>query len=155
MCLFNHLFHRGAVYWFRRRIPSDLPDVYPDKQEFRYSLKTKDPHKAKEKARLEAVQLDEEFAAARIRKQRAAHVRQAASAPLPPLELSDLEIDRLALLYLQEILRMNFCLPLEKNQGGSPAFAPGFLFPSPSCPTLRRGFFFPGFPIPQSARSAS
>lgn len=87
----------------------------PGQQEFRYSLKTKDPHKTKEKARLKVVRLDEEFAAARIRKQRAAHVKQAASAPLPPLELSDLEIDRLALLYLQEILRMSFCLPLEKN----------------------------------------
>lgn len=56
---------RGAVYYIRVRVPSDLLDYYAPKKEITYSLKTKDPREAKRKGNLERVKIDQQFAEAR------------------------------------------------------------------------------------------
>ena len=67
---------RGAVYYIRVRVPSDLLDYYAPKKEITYSLKTKDPREAKRKGNLERVKSDQQFAEARRK-----------GKPHPPLRL--------------------------------------------------------------------
>lgn len=61
----THLYLRNGVYYFRRRVPTDLLQHYHPKAELNYSLKTKDRREAERLARLEAVKLDGEFQAVR------------------------------------------------------------------------------------------
>jgi integrase len=88
------LARRGQVYWFRAKVPADLRLHYAPKQEITFSLRTRDLKDALEKVRVEAVKLDQEFAAAR-RKQ----------AEQPQTTLSDIEIERLSAIYLQQLLQ--------------------------------------------------
>jgi integrase len=55
-----HMINRKGVYYFRRRIPTDLVAHY-SKQEIIFSLKTRDPAEADRLQRLESVKLDAEF----------------------------------------------------------------------------------------------
>lgn len=91
----NYLQRRkdSGVYYFRKKIPLDLRDHY-GKAEIKFSLKTKDHKTAAEKARVEAVKLDQEFEGIR-RRQMAAPVQT----------LSRHEIDRLTTLWLHETLK--------------------------------------------------
>ncbi len=88
------LARRGQVYWFRAKVPADLRLHYAPKQEITFSLRTRDLKDALEKVRVEAVKLDQEFAVAR-RKQ----------AEQPQTALSDIEIERLSAIYLQQLLQ--------------------------------------------------
>ena len=100
---------RGAVYYIRVRVPSDLLDYYAPKKEITYSLKTKDPREAKRKGNLERVKIDQQFAEARRNGQMTTTPAQgqtttAATSTESPLFLSPLELERLSLLYLHHAL---------------------------------------------------
>lgn len=114
MSLSSNIVRRGAVYYIRVRVPSDLLDYYAPKKEITYSLKTKDPREAKRKGNLERVKIDQQFAEARRNGQ--VHGQPATVASTSPstnpsssnaessLLLSPLEIERLSLLYLHHAL---------------------------------------------------
>lgn len=57
----NHLVRRGAMYYYRRRIPSDLLDHFNPKKELTKALGTSDRREAERLARALAVKHDEEF----------------------------------------------------------------------------------------------
>lgn len=106
LSLSSNIVRRGAVYYIRVRVPSDLLDYYAPKKEISYSLKTKDPREAKRKGNLERVKIDQQFAEAR-RSQAVVNQGQSAVMPLPSAEnllLPPLEIERLSLLYLHHVL---------------------------------------------------
>lgn len=117
LSLCNHLQRRGSSgnYYFRVRIPSDLLEVYAPKKEIVFSLKTKDPKEAKARCRVEAVRIDQEFEEHRRRLEAEKKLialsassslsDQAPAAPLTDLDsVPDYELDRLAVLYLHEVL---------------------------------------------------
>jgi integrase len=117
LSLCNHLQRRGSSgnYYFRVRIPSDLLEAYAPKKELAFSLKTKDPKEAKARCRVEAVRIDQEFGEHRRRLKHeqelvacSATSRQKDPAPALPLtdldSIPDYELDRLAVLYLHEVL---------------------------------------------------
>ena len=79
-------------YQYRRKLPTDLQTHY-GKKEIKFSLKTSDYREACQKASLESVRLDEEFATIR---------RQLAAEEITTL--SDLEIGRIAQLYTHYLL---------------------------------------------------
>jgi hypothetical protein len=56
----SRLKRRGAVYYFRCKIPADLVDHYK-KREILESLRTKDPKEALRKVRSRSLQQEEEF----------------------------------------------------------------------------------------------
>ncbi|MGM0660195.1 MAG: DUF6538 domain-containing protein, partial [Pseudomonadota bacterium] len=62
----TRLYRRGAVYYHRAAIPKDIADTYP-KAEETFSLKTKDHAEALRRVRVEAVRVDQKFAAHRRR----------------------------------------------------------------------------------------
>lgn len=62
----THLYRRGAVYWFRRRVPEDVVSVVGHAQ-WRSSLGTKDFEEAKRLVRVRGVETDREVALARAR----------------------------------------------------------------------------------------
>ncbi|KAF5059763.1 Phage integrase family protein [anaerobic digester metagenome] len=119
MSLCNHLQRRGSSgnYYFRVRIPSDILEVYAPKKEIVFSLKTKDPKEAKARCRVEAVRIDQEFEEHRRRlelerrqqeqlaQSQVAGESSSSAAPLTDLDsVPDYELDRLAVLYLHEVL---------------------------------------------------
>jgi len=119
LSLCNHLQRRGSSgnYYFRVRIPSDLLEVYAPKKEIVFSLKTKDPKEAKARCRVEAVRIDQEFEEHRRRlelerrqQEQLAQAQGTGEASSPAASLTDLgsipdyELDRLAVLYLHEVL---------------------------------------------------
>lgn len=61
----NYLIRRGAVYYYRRRIPTELLAHYAPKKEIHKSLGTSERREAVERARAMSVQHDKEFAALR------------------------------------------------------------------------------------------
>ncbi|WP_415519311.1 MAG: DUF6538 domain-containing protein [Desulfovibrio aminophilus] len=81
-------------YHYRRRIPQDLVAHY-GRKELSYSLETSDYRTACEKARLESVKLDQEFAEVR---------RKLAAQAHPRTSLTTTEVDRLAALWLHRTL---------------------------------------------------
>lgn len=81
-------------WWFRRRIPQDLLEHYHPKKEIAFSLETSDHRTACEKARVEFVRLDQEFT--EVRAKLTAEVRT---------EISDVEMDRLALMLEHSMLK--------------------------------------------------
>lgn len=85
---------RGAVYYYRRKIPQDLTSHYAPKHEFVFSLKTKDRQEAVRKANVESVRIDREFA----------ELRSDASPPLS-VELSHGDIRQLVDEFRHRILR--------------------------------------------------
>jgi hypothetical protein len=89
------VYRRGesTSWWFRRRVPQDLLAYYAPRKEFAHSLETKDYKQACEKARLEYVRLDQEFA--EVRKKLAAQ---------PVVELSKVEIQRIAAIIRHDML---------------------------------------------------
>lgn len=116
MCLHTHIQRRGTsgIYYIRRRIPNDLLPFFAPKKEIARSLKTKDPKEAKERGRLEAIKIDQQFATAyRTLEQGQAHNAPSEAAPEsgtphpttpPQASLTQLEIERLALLHLHTAL---------------------------------------------------
>jgi hypothetical protein len=104
-----HIETRGAVLWYRRRIPVDLIPAYgksgkngTQKREFRQSLKTRDPKEAERLARLRSVELDAEFD--KKRRELAAVQVQAPPFELVDTELTDEQIRRLCLLWQRSVL---------------------------------------------------
>jgi len=89
------VYRRGesSFWWFRRRVPQDLLPHYLPRKELAHSLETTDYRTACEKARLEYVRLDQEFAEAR-RKLKAK----------PAESLSKVEIQRIAALIRHDML---------------------------------------------------
>lgn len=63
----NHLYRRGAAYWFRRRVPEDLKAIL-GRAEWKESLGTKDPEEAKRRCRKRAVESDQDIFTARAQK---------------------------------------------------------------------------------------
>jgi integrase len=72
---YSHLYRRGAAYWFRRRVPTDLLKVL-GKAEWKESLGTKNLEDAKRLCRERGVATDQEIKVARAR---------AAAEVFPPL----------------------------------------------------------------------
>lgn len=60
----TRLFRRGAIYYFRAKVPEELRQQL-QKKEIRYSLKTADFKKAKQACNIASVKADAEFAGAR------------------------------------------------------------------------------------------
>lgn len=87
------LYRRGRVYYVRAKVPADLQAAYAPKREVTYSLRTSDRKPALERVRIEAVKIDQEFAAERRRQQSETNA-----------ELSEQDIQRLAALYLHQEL---------------------------------------------------
>jgi integrase len=79
----TRLVRRGAVYYFRARVPADLADVLR-KREIIESLKTKDKKDAEARVRVRSVQLDKEFE--QLRRERAVP---------PKTSITDEEITRI------------------------------------------------------------
>lgn len=79
----TYLRRRGAVYQFRRPIPEELRPII-GKTELAFSLRTKDRAEAERRCRIEAVESDKIFAAARaqIASPSAAGAKPAAVAPI-------------------------------------------------------------------------
>lgn len=88
----NHLYRRGAVYWFRRRVPEDVVKSIGTAQ-WRISLGTKDFDEAKRLARLRSVSTDQQITVSRARN---------AGKVSPPL--SKPEADKLAQGWIADIL---------------------------------------------------
>jgi integrase len=88
-----HLLVRGTTYHYRRKVPVDLLAHYAPAREITFSLRTKDRREAVQKARREAVRLDEEFA--RVRAMARAEVRSV---------IAEAEVDRVVQTYLHEVL---------------------------------------------------
>lgn len=88
----NHLYRRGAVYWFRRRVPKDVAKALGETQ-WRISLGTKDFDEAKRRARLRSVATDQQIAVVRARN---------AGKVSPPLSKS--EAEKLAQAWLADVL---------------------------------------------------
>lgn len=88
-----HLLLRGTTYHYRRKVPADLLAHYAPAREITFSLRTRDRREAVQKARREAVRLDEEFA--RIRAMAKSEARSV---------ISDAEVDRVVQTYLHEVL---------------------------------------------------
>ncbi|MFL9902151.1 site-specific integrase [Paraburkholderia fungorum] len=63
----EHLVRRGARYYYRRRVPTDLVPFLEGKKEIQRALNTSDPKEATVLARKVAVQIDELFAVTRAR----------------------------------------------------------------------------------------
>tara|TARA_R110002095_G_C4236908_1_gene238561 strand:+ start:113 stop:1831 length:1719 start_codon:yes stop_codon:yes gene_type:complete len=72
----THLIRRGAVYYFRARVPSDIIDSYGKKEEY-FSLQTKDYQAAIRLVRKEAAKVEAKFER---------HRRELARQSLPALE---------------------------------------------------------------------
>lgn len=72
---YSHLVRRGAVYWLRRRVPTDLRPLIPF-GEWKESLGTTALEEAKRRLRLRLVEIDKEISSARSK---------ATGAPPPPL----------------------------------------------------------------------
>ena len=70
----SHLIRRGAIYYFRRKIPLHLREQV-GKEEIRKSLGTSDLHEARVRAAAEAANLEQEFV--RLRNERFAQRREA------------------------------------------------------------------------------
>jgi hypothetical protein len=87
------LMRRGAVYWFRAKVPVELLAAYSPKKEITFSLRTKDHKEALVRVRIESVKLDQEFAA--LRANEAAALRTS---------ISEAEIERLAALHYHIML---------------------------------------------------
>ena len=79
----TNLFRRGAVYYFRARVPLDIVESY-EKTEEKFSLKTKDYKEAVTKVRLEAVRVEKLFATHRLKMKR---LSQPALTELTPEQL--------------------------------------------------------------------
>jgi len=79
----TNLFRRGAVYYFRARVPLDIVESY-EKTEEKFSLKTKDYKEAVTKVRLEAVRVEKLFASHRLKMER---LSQPALTELTPEQL--------------------------------------------------------------------
>lgn len=86
---YSHLVRRGAVYWLRRRVPSDLVSHLPF-AEWKETLGTKDLEEAKRLLRLRLVKIDNEIAVAR------AKVEGATVPPLTRQEAVQIATSRLA-----------------------------------------------------------
>ena len=84
---------RGKVYYYRRKVPSDLRKEYAPKAEITFSLKTSDVREAHRKANIESVRLDEEFESLRRR-----------VSAVPTAELSADQIRALADEHYQRLL---------------------------------------------------
>jgi integrase len=61
MCKHTRLKRRGAVYYFRCKIPADLIEHYGGKREILESLRTADPKEALRKVRTRSEQQEQEF----------------------------------------------------------------------------------------------
>ena len=62
-----HLHRRGAVFWYRRKVPKDLHQHFGGRREVTFSLATKDRREALSKLALEDVRWNEKFDTARRR----------------------------------------------------------------------------------------
>lgn len=80
------------VYYYRARVPTDLQQHY-GKAERWISLRTKDQHQANQKATIEQLKLDQEYA----------HIR-AMQLAIPNQDISDAELERIALIWSAEAL---------------------------------------------------
>ncbi|MFK0299976.1 DUF6538 domain-containing protein [Brevundimonas sp. NPDC090276] len=101
----NHLYRRGAVYWFRRRVPKDVAQALGETQ-WRISLGTKDFDEAKRRARLRSVSTDQQVAAVRARN---------AGRVSPPL--SKPEAERLAQGWLTDVLEWDEAFRIGHPEG--------------------------------------
>jgi hypothetical protein len=84
---------RGNLYWFRAKLLADLLQHFRPKRERTYSLRTSDVRGALEKVRVASVRFDQEMLEVR---------RKLATAPL--LTITDAEVERLAGIYLSNVL---------------------------------------------------
>lgn len=103
----NHLYRRGAVYWFRRRVPDDVSAELGLSQ-WRVSLHTKDFPEAKRLVRLKSVETDRQIDAIRF--------RHSGKVSLP---VAKADADRMALTWTADALAFDEALRV----GGGPSAA--------------------------------
>ena len=91
----TRLYRRGAVYYHRAAVPTDIAETY-GKREETFSLKTKDHREALHKVRVAAVQIDAKFEA---------HRRWIAANSGPRLdELTKEQLQRIKATYYHHLL---------------------------------------------------
>ena len=90
----TRLMRRGAVYYFRRKIPADLIDHY-SKREITESLRTKDPREAVRKVRSRLLQQEQEFDRIRAGRSVAELTEEQAEAIAAEHYASALQLDQL------------------------------------------------------------
>jgi|GEM_PF-1113214 len=96
MPLQTHLLRRGAVYYFRAKVPVDL-QPFLGKREEKYSLKTKDPKEARSRARKASAEFDEKCE--RLRAQIEAQTQDHPAQPI-----TDELIEHLCTLWRNQLL---------------------------------------------------
>ena len=101
MCKPQHLFRASSgLFYFRRKIPTDLLLTYGGRKQIKESLKTHDPDTAYERVRVKAVEADQEFA-----ERRKVIEKTAKRKPTPDLvAMSQTEMMRQAVLMKQSML---------------------------------------------------
>lgn len=108
------LYRRGATYYHRAAIPTDIKNTYP-KSEETFSLRTKDYQEALRKVRAAAVEVDQRFESHRVRR------RQDGCSPLK--ELTDEQIKAIEEIYFQYLLDEDEDIRLEKfYEAGGPLY---------------------------------
>ncbi len=80
----TNLFRRGAVYYYRARVPNDIAATY-GKTEVKFSLKTKDHKEAIKRVRKEAAKVEEQF------EQHRQELKRSSSPPLEDLSSEQLQ----------------------------------------------------------------
>ena len=101
----------SSSYYFRCKIPVDLLDHYAPKKEVIRSLRTPERIEALSRVKIEALKQDQEFAEARRR-----------LAQEPRHGLSDVEIERLAAIWLHDALKEDEAIRMD-GLGGDKVFA--------------------------------
>ena len=101
---YSHLVRRGAVYWLRRRVPTDISPHVPF-AEWKESLGTTDLEEAKRRLRMRLVEIDKEISS----------VRSKATGAVPP-PLTKQEAAQIAKSRLAEWLNDDEEARLEKGE---------------------------------------
>ena len=95
-----HTLRRGATYYVRQRIPTDLIESYGGKKEIVRSLGTRDPAQARKKVKIALLHLESEF-----EQKRKTNLKPATRRKLN--DLSDSEIASMAIRWHHEQDRSN------------------------------------------------
>ena len=159
MCLSTNISRRGAVYYIRVRIPSDLVDFYSPKKEITYSLHTKDSEEAKRRANIERVKIDQQFTEARREKKLRAQEEALAAASAAGAAETDGVVPNVSTAAMRTIAK---ALPyISFLQRVAPPLCSFAHYLRPACRTVRtevksadhrasrntRGFVFMCFPV--------
>jgi len=101
MCKPQHLFRSSTgLYYYRRKIPTDLLPSYGGRKQIKESLKTHDPDTAYERVRVKTVESDQEFA----QRRKVIAKNRKRKPTTDPVTMSETEMMRRAVLMKQSML---------------------------------------------------